>query len=214
MSAELQNHFVGKKALALLAVLTACIGLFVGVLCFVQNTYYFIFTPFMALVAIFMVVAYAKHQKNVMKGLMGASLLWVLSEEAGYLEQVLESNRGYYFAVHGGHWNLYVVLKAVSVAVFLGIFILHFVINSDRKSSPKTIRLNRALFFVLIALYVADGVLNLLSDSFSVGVFALILFKLCLVILVLCLETNLDEFRLIREAKGWKGQNDYSEKNL
>lgn len=193
------------------AVSAAFFGLLEGLLCFVTGTYYFIFTPVMAGVAIFLYRSYSRHQKNMMKGLMGAALLWVLAEEAGYLEQVLESNRDYYFAVHSGHIGLYVALKAVSVTVFAGIFILHFIISADRKSSPKLIRLNRSLFFVLFGLYALDAVFNVLSNNFNTGAFILILFKLCLVILVLCIESSMDEFRLDREAAGWTEEKGYPE---
>lgn len=211
MQKGFQKFFTAKKTFALFAVLTAIFGLLVGVLCFVTNTYYFIFAPVMAIVAIFMYRSYSRHQKNLMKGLMGASLLWALSEEAGYLEQVLESNRDYYFAAHGERIGLYVALKSLTVAVFLGIFILHFVINSERKSSPKTIKLNHTLFYVLFALYILDIVFNIQASSFNVSIFLLILFKLCLVIMVLCIESSLDEFRLNREAAGWTEEAGYPE---
>jgi len=145
-------------------------------------------------------VSYIKHSKNVMKGMIGALLLSIVNTAISllsYNEIVLDK-----------------VCSVIFLVVSLLLFINHFIINSNRHSSPKAVLLNQ---LVLIIMAVNNFVWTLGRTSVYVtglGIATMIIDSLCLIAIlsvIVCVESRLDAYRLDREAAGWTEEAGYPE---
>jgi len=188
----------------LFTILTILIGIASTVLSIVNDNVSYVLVPIITIIAFVLFRSYKTHNKNVMKGLMGAVLMWLVTEEVSYMINVFLSGPVAFKNTVDNLYGLFVVVKVVCVIVTLGIFALHFVINSDHKSNPLFIELNQTLQLFLICLYVADIIISAMAmGSLNAELIAFLVFKAALMNMVICIESKLDAYRIIREAKGW-----------
>jgi len=143
--------------------------------------------------------AYWKHSKNVMKGLLGALLMDQLLVSISAVPN--SSHNEMPFAV------IYLVLIfALSVS--------HFIINSERHSSPRMVRINQIIAVLIVLTGTAWNLLCIVDapDSAIIvsSLFAILGFagEVCLIV---CVESRLDAYRLDREAAGWTEEKGYPE---
>jgi len=154
----------------------------------------------LALCHLFLYSSYKKHSKNVMKGLMGASLFGAMI-----------------FTVDSFQWNVSVlddVCSILTVLMAVGLFVTHFFINSNHHSKPGLIRFNQVLILLLAVVNVVWNVDWLIVyDSLPVRLFCLVLMIgwPCAMATTVCIESRLDAYRLDREAAGWTEEKGYPE---
>ncbi len=164
---------------------------------------------------IFLYVSFKLHNKNVQKGLLGAVLMWYLYDEINYVVGgiILSPDVLSYYNSFSG--VAYIVLNLICVALFTGLFVNHFIINSDRHSRPINIFINQWLVILF-------SVFSIISAPFQVIVLAGqgldiiegITWQLgvaALAFLVASYESRLDAYRIDREAAGWTEEAGYPE---
>lgn len=186
------------------SILSILTGLATTVLCVMDDNMERLFVALIAVIALVLYISYRRHQKNLMKGLMGSVLMWLLVDEANYAINLFFSEREFFEAQFGEVYPMYAAVKLITVLIILCVFALHFLINSDRHSSPMEVGANQSFCVLLIAGYVADICLDIFFGAgYDLSVIFLLVFKICLMNQVLCIEAKLDGFRQAREAKGW-----------
>lgn len=151
-----------------------------------------------AICVLVLFISYKKHDKNIMKGIMGAIFMLMLLRSAdtfcSYLQSIAEPTL------------LRVIFGGLVTLLILILMVNHFLINGDRHSRPWNVKFNQIIFIVLmitelvVRLYyiiISDSVF--LRVSYLVSIFTVIS-TICLLI---CVETKLEGYKALREANGW-----------
>jgi len=170
------------------------------------NLSFLVESVIMAVICFVIYGSYHSHNKNVMKPILGAALAILLyySIESGFnyfliFDAMVEYYEGSPAII------FYMIVRILKFVVLIALNVMHYVINASHHSSPNKIKLNKVFFLIylallilqavsLIMLYVGDAnqtissIMGTISDGFMVG-------------MVIIIENNLDEFRLLREAK-------------
>ncbi len=140
--------------------------------------------------------SYYRHNKNVMKGMMGCLLT----------AQVLT---GFSLAASSSLFTGEKFLCYLYLLFSLSMFVNHFIINSDHHSSPTAVRINEicAILLVLVGICFTIGMIVYNNSALNV---------LCSVVdaigfagmasVVVCVESRLDAYRIEREANGYKAE--------
>lgn len=148
--------------------------------------------------------AYAAHDKNVMKGLMGALLIELILNELCYIFGFLRVKIVEEFTASTALGVIFVAIEVVFFTLQVTLFINHFVINSDHHSSPARIRLNQRILFGLMATIVVQEAFSIATLS-SYTVFTVLQQIMWFVLetttygFIICVESKIDEFKAIRE---------------
>jgi len=201
MEKKRQNIFTNDEWFAAFTAVMAAAGGLEGILCFTTKSVTFVMVPLVAVMGLFMFKAYKSHQKNMMKGLIGACLMWMLYEEVDFAGAVLVSERSFFISSLEGAYTFFSILKILNVILILVIFFLHFRINSEHHSRPVEIRVNQILNLQLIVFYAVDIATQLFFGEISASQIVLMFFKTVLMFMVISIESRLDEYRIIRETK-------------
>lgn len=148
--------------------------------------------------------AFSKFHWNVMQGLMGA-LLFALLYQEGFL--VLEKLWGETsdfdaFLIMGVQGSLFLAAQSMSFLMTIIIIINHFVIDYSRIGNYGNVVFNQISIVFKISLYIFLMIINsLLNYSIQLQIISGFeyLSDLCIVILIICIETQLDNFKAIRQ---------------
>jgi len=145
-------------------------------------------------------LSYLKHNKNIMKPMMGALLMALLMDSFSYISSDLPVDR---------------ILTPIYVLLSLALFINHMVINGTRRARPTAIALNRIIVFMLVLLqtvWTCVALSTFISGAWHViGNIAYIFGYSCMAASIVCIESRLDAYRLDREAAGWTEEAGYPE---
>jgi len=146
-------------------------------------------------------VSYKRHNKNVMKGMMGSVLMALL------IKRMLNLGMNYIPTDR--------VCTVLSLIFTAGLFINHYAINSTRLASSWRIRLNQLLSILMAATDIVWSISWAVFD-FSTGrgyiQNILSIFGMpCIVCAIVCIESRLDVYRLDREKSGWTEEKGYPE---
>ena len=147
----------------------------------------------LGLCVIFLYYAYCKHDKNVMKGLMGTLL------------GILVLYNAYELATYAPKMPLFVnIVSAATIAVTLIFFVNHFLIASDHHASSKRVRFNQVLIIVLLALNIAKECLSFGYND-ALAWHLLLIFNMLAYIgtcmCIACVESRLDIYKTLRDMK-------------
>ena len=206
---EKTGFFEKQNVMKTFAILATIFGFAAGIV------YYFvdgapdvqhIIFAIQGILAFFLYYAYKRHDKNVMKGLLGSLLTILIVNElisvyAYFLGQYAVADKLDPFVGY-----LYLLVKSLLVAVQGLIFLTHFIINADHHSSPALVKFNQVLLVSAMILIICQE----LFGFFALGIYSWGYFiaQLCWFILeissygvVVCIESKLDAFRILREAK-------------
>ncbi len=143
-------------------------------------------------------IAYKKHSKNVMKGMMGAALTCSLVIPFAYSLMYED------FAL--------ILISSLALPVIL--FVNHFIINSDRHSSPAAVKFNQIASLVFAAMTLIIAIVSIFFyDNTAEAVTAVIyaVCQPCFALSIVCIESRLDAYRIDREKAGWTEENGYPE---
>ena len=148
--------------------------------------------------------AYAAHDKNVMKGMMGALLIELILNELCYIFGFLRVKIVEEFEMSTVLGVIFVVIEAVFFTLQVVLFINHFVINSDHHNSPAKVRLNQKILFCLMATIVVQEAFSIATLS-SYTVYTVIQQILWFILeistygFIICVESKIDEYKALRE---------------
>jgi len=142
--------------------------------------------------------SYKKHNKNVMKGMMGALLMAQLITAITLISEV---------TIPSAYWS-----ASLFLLLTLFLFINHFIINSNRRPSPCMIFINQ-LLVCLMAVNNTVLVFSWIVQSRNLlitlcGILDIVGF-IGITSVVVCVESRLDAYRLDREAAGWTEEKGY-----
>lgn len=151
-----------------------------------------------AVCVVILYISYKKHDKNVMKGIMGAVFMLMLLRNA-------DTSFSYIQNIEKPSMPSLVVL-VITFLLILILMINHFIINSDRHSRPWNVKFNQIVFLVLLAVQVVLRMYMIIISntlflrlSYFVSIFTMVS-SICLLI---CIETKLEGYKALREANGW-----------
>jgi len=136
-----------------------------------------------------MFFSYKSHNKNVMKGMIGASLMAIIMQ--GMYSATVAVNSGI------------ATCAVLYTIVALLLFATHFSINSEHKSRPGSINVNIVFCLIFIFVNVVWYIVNVRAEGFSVVTLLTSLINIGIVLTIVCIEAKLDAFRVNREAAGW-----------
>ena len=138
--------------------------------------------------------SYQKHDKNVMKGLMGVLLATLLLTDCYSLEAV----------TYHGYAAPY--LELFLIALDLVLMINHFILNSDHGSRPGNILINQVAASILALTNLAElGIMVGLSADIigdlrlALGSGAAMLAYLFAFVSIVCVESRLDLYKSMRK---------------
>jgi len=146
-------------------------------------------------------ISYKNHNKNLMKGLIGALLM-------GYFACMCTLSFPVVIT-----FPLDMVCNYSLLVISLIVLVNHMIINSNRYSSKGNILLNQictvvaaviALVWVICWIPYLEGIVIVFQLITSIGI-------VCLITSVVCVESRLDTYRSDREEAGWTEEKGYPE---
>jgi len=147
-------------------------------------------------------LSYNRHNKNLMKGILGALLAVNLLTSVDIMPVMLGFPLDFTIAV------AFFLLSLI-------LFVNHFVMSSSRQSSPKNIYLNQIVSILLIMIPgVLWGVVGIVYDHSVPGVVTQAIDVIGfsgMIAAIVCIESRLDAYRLDRETAGWTEERGYPE---
>lgn len=161
-----------------------------------------IFMLFNGAFSLILLVSYKKHQKNLMKAVMGALLMSSFATICTLTFPVVYT------------FTLDLVCCFAILALTLIVLINHFIINADHHSKEANVRLNQlcALLIAIVAVVWALGWIPYLDSTVAIIFqFFSSIAVLCMEAAIVCVESRLDEYRLDRESAGWTEEKGYPE---
>jgi len=197
----MKKLFTNNKYFITSFLITAAAFFALIVLIAVQSTYDFLhyewLTDILFLACeIAMFVSFRNHNKNLMKGMIGATLM----------AEVMDA---LYWDANPENGSMACAVLSTIVTVLL--FIVHFSVNSDRHSNPNAIKVNMRLFFVFVVIEVIWFVCDVKAGENVVYGILVMLSQIGLLNTVVCIEAKLDAFRIDRETAGWSEDKGYPE---
>ena len=159
----------------------------------------------MAVVCCAVYLSYRSHVKNVMKPLLGATLMLML-----YYNMLFALNDIPYLGTttaiypNAAAFNASIIFEILLFVTLLLINIMHYVINSTHHSSPGKVTANRVLYILFAVFTFGDCICSLFFGStalITVSYFCGNIADLFMLATVIIVETSLDKFRIAREAK-------------
>lgn len=173
----------------------------------ISKLYFIAFSSFaFAICIIIMYTSYIHHEKNVMKGIIGLFLGFLIIYNANVAFTSISD-----FIISSIPFSAIGVSSIVSLVVSILFTINHFLINSDHHSNPTRVYFNQLLIIVnaivsivvfgsVVAMHISNGssMLNIILTIVS-GLGSAVSYNV-----VACIETRLDVYRVQREANGWK----------
>jgi len=142
-----------------------------------------------------MFVSYLNHNKNLMKGMMGATLMAVVMNG--------------FSAATAAQGSANVVCGSLCTLLSVFLLIMHFFINSDRRASPNSVRINSAACVAFALLRVIWFIVDVSGGETFFNSLCYALSDMGIVATVVCIEARLDAFRTDREVAGWTEKQGY-----
>lgn len=154
-------------------------------------------------VTLLIIWAFSTYHWDVMQGLMGALLFSLLYPESFMVLGKLwgETSDFDAFLVMGVQGSLFLAAQSMSFLMTIIIIINHFIIDYSRVGNFGNVIFNQISIIFKILLYVLLIIVNgFLNQSLLTQVNSALEYiaDLCMVILIICIETQLDSFKSIR----------------
>lgn len=148
--------------------------------------------------------AFSKFHWDVMKGLMGGLLFSLLFQESYLVLGKLWGQTADFdtFLIMGVEGSLYLAAESMSFLMTIIIIINHFIIDYSRSGNYGNVIFNQMtiifkillyIFLMIVTVFLNQPLLIQINSGFEH------LSDLCIVILVICIETQLDSFKAIRQ---------------
>ena len=204
---NLEKKFLDEIVMRNIAVISALCGLISLVLLVVSKGVELL-PAFEMLVKIvitlFTLWAFSRFHWNMMQGLMGGLLFALFYQESFLVLGKLwgETSDFDTYLIMGVQGSLYLSAQSMSFLMTFIIIVNHFIINYSRRGNYGNVIFNQITIIFKILLYIfLIGINMFLKQSLFMqlqSVFEYIS-DLCIIILVICIETQLDNFKNIRQ---------------
>lgn len=204
---NLEKKFLDEIVMRNIAVISALCGLISLVLLVVSKGVELL-PAFEMLVKIvitlFTLWAFSRFHWNMMQGLMGGLLFALFYQESFLVLGKLwgETSDFDTYLIMGVQGSLYLSAQSMSFLMTFIIIVNHFIINYSRRGNYGNVIFNQITIIFKILLYIfLIGINMFLNQSLFMqlqSVFEYIS-DLCIIILVICIETQLDNFKNIRQ---------------
>lgn len=150
-------------------------------------------------------VSYDRHNKNVMKAMIGAVLMWYVTDIIDFdghtvIPQAVSADGAY----HSANGYVFILFEALLVLMFSVLFVNHFVINSDHHSSPANVMANQVIVLVaagvaFMQVFMAFNVIDCAAGI--IGIVCRQLSQVTFLTSIVGVESKLDAYRIQREQK-------------
>ena len=199
--------FETPAAMAFCTLVAAFAGLLSGILFHfaddAPNVQHILFV-LQGVIALYLLVAYDKHDKNVMKGLLGAMLTTLVISELSYFYGTFQSILTQMREISTVLVVISLLIEILICVAMALVFITHFVINSDHHSSPALVKINQYLLVVILALILVQKLFKVCALGTTMEMFIAVLvwivLEVCSFGTVVCIESKLDAYRKKREG--------------
>lgn len=143
--------------------------------------------------------SYKKHQKNVMKGMMGSLLMGLITHGVAILIPFDPETPAYN------------ILAIINLFILVGLALNHYIINTEHYSNPAGVYLNQILVVAEVLTFICAGIACLPGyDVYSiVHLIGMIMLVVGNMSVIVCIETRLDAYRIDREKAGWTEEKGY-----
>lgn len=204
---NVEEFFLDERLMKNVAILSVISGIisFITLFCFSDVELLLVFERIVKVVITLLTLwAFSKFHWDVMQGLMGA-LLFALLYQEGFLvlgELWGETSDFDAYLIMGVQGSLFLAAQSMSFMMTIIIIINHFVIDYSRIGNLGNVIFNQISIIFKILLYIFLMVINVFLNQ---PIYAQInsgfeyLSDLCIVILVICIETQLDNFKEIKQ---------------
>ncbi len=145
-------------------------------------------------------ISYKKHNKNLMKAMMGALLMAFVMIEVMSLSAMSRTSD--------------MIATPCALVCAAVIFVNHMVINARRQASPANIVINQtaaALYALTYVVWMFTWIGECRTVWMVVSSVLYVVAIPCMMAAVVCIEARLDSYRSDREAAGWTEENGYPE---
>lgn len=148
--------------------------------------------------------AFSRFHWDVMQGLMGGLLFALLYQESFLVLGRLwgETSDFDAFLIMGVQGSLYLAAQSMSFLMTIIIVINHFIIDYSRIGNYGNVIFNQISILFKIFLYIFLMIVNVFLNQpmlIQINSGFEYLSDLCIVILVICIETQLDSFKAIKQ---------------
>ena len=204
---NLEKKFLDEIVMRNIAVISALCGLISLVLLVVSKGVELL-PAFEMLVKIvitlFTLWAFSRFHWNMMQGLMGGLLFALFYQESFLVLGKLwgETSDFDTYLIMGVQGSLYLSAQSMSFLTTFIIIVNHFIINYSRRGNFGNVIFNQITIIFKILLYLFLIGINMFLNQPLFTQLQLVfeyISDLCIVILVICIETQLDNFKIIRQ---------------
>ncbi len=203
---NLEEKFLDERIMRNIAIISALCGLISLVLLVVSNGLELLpaFEELVKIViTLFTLWAFSRFHWDMMKGLMGGLLFALLYQESFLVLGRLwgETSDFDTYLIMGVQGSLYLSAQSMSFLMTLIIIVNHFIIEYSRLGNYGNVIFNQMSIIFKILLYVfLIGINTFLNQPLLTQIMSVFEYisDLCIVILVICIETQLDSFKAIK----------------
>ena len=204
---NVEEFFLDERLMRNVVILSVISGIisFITLFCFSDVELLLVFERIVKVVITLLTLwAFSKFHWDVMQGLMGALLFALLYQEGFLVLGKLwgETSDFDAYLIMGVQGSLFLAAQSMSFMMTIIIIINHFVIDYSRIGNLGNVIFNQISIIFKILLYIFLMVINVFLNQ---PIYSQInsgfeyLSDLCIVILVICIETQLDNFKEIKQ---------------
>lgn len=204
---NIENIFLDERLMKNVSLLSAVCGIISLIMLGISNELTlidFFDRTVKIIIALFTLWTFTKYHWDAMKGLMGSLLFALLYQECFLVLGKLwgETSDFDFYLVMGVQGSLYLAAQSMSFLMTIIITINHFVINYSRLDNISNVIFNQICIIFKLLLYVFLLIINGFLDipsyiqlNYGLGYLS----DLCIVIMIICIDTQLDNFKAIRQ---------------
>ena len=203
----MEKHFLDERLMRNVAILSVVCGFVSMIILYVSHDLELL-VAFEKIIKITVTLltlwTFSKFHWDAMQGMMGALLFALLYQESFLVLGRLwgETSDFDAFLIMGVQGSLYLAAQGMSFLMTIIIIINHFIIDYSRIGNYGNVIFNQISIVFKILLYIFLMIINVflyepvhiqINSGFEY------LSDLCIVILVICIETQLDSFKAIKQ---------------
>lgn len=204
---KIEGIFLNEKVMNIISFLAIIFGIIsLGLTFYSDSTQVLlIFEKLIKIVITILTIrAFSKYHWDAMKGMIGGLLFALLYQESFLVLGKLwgETSDFDMYLIMGVEGSLYLSAESMSFLMTVIIIINHFVIDYSRMGNIGNVIFNQLSIFFKIILYISLMIINIFLNQPGVTLVTSAfeyLSDLCIVILIICIETQLDSFKAIRQ---------------
>jgi len=144
-------------------------------------------------------ISYKNHEKNITKMLFGA----ILAESVIYALNCAQ------YELTSPYGIVSKVCSLIYPVLYIVLFLNHLLLGYGHKASPKRVVWNRTIGLLIITSVIIWNIARGSAASQIVETVISIITETVIVLIVLCIETRVDAYKLDREAAGWTEETGY-----